>query len=215
MEALVVPVMVFNFMVALPMEWVFRKGTLASRWAGVSGQFILARRKAYRAFGGHEAVQNEIVEDLRLGRRAVAAGFRVTLADGTDVSAARMYTRASEVWEGFTKNIFPAVEFSIPQFILLQAGLLFNGVAPFLVTAGLFAGWLPWEPRTIAALVFSGVQVFIRAAHAYENGFAPLSVSFHPLGVLLFTMIGFNSMRVYVFGEGGVWKGRRLSSSEL
>ena len=213
LEALVVPVMVYNFMATLPLVWALDRNRRASRWAGVSGQFILARAKAYRAFGGHEAVKNEIVEDLCLGRRAVASGCRVAFADGSDIASARMYTNAAEVWEGFTKNYYPAAGFSLPRFLFIQAVFLLNGVLPFAV-AGLFLAGCPMPGLLSAsALLFSAVQVFIRLMHALDHGFTPWSAPFHPLGVLMFALMGFHSFWLYVFGGGGRWKGRRLQNS--
>ena len=46
------------------------------RWrdAIANGQFLLFRRDAYEALGGHEAVRDEVVEDLALAQRTVRDG---------------------------------------------------------------------------------------------------------------------------------------------
>ncbi len=46
------------------------------------GQFILVRKQAYWAMGGHQAVRDNAVDDLALGKRAVAMGLRWRITDG-------------------------------------------------------------------------------------------------------------------------------------
>ncbi|NJM94014.1 MAG: hypothetical protein HC842_04510 [Cytophagales bacterium] len=42
-----------------------------------NGQCIFVRRAAYAAAGGHAAVRNEVLEDVRLAQTLRAAGFRI------------------------------------------------------------------------------------------------------------------------------------------
>ena len=47
-----------------------------SRLAFANGQYILIRRTAYDAAGGHEAVRDRFVEDIGLAQRVKALGLR-------------------------------------------------------------------------------------------------------------------------------------------
>jgi glycosyltransferase involved in cell wall biosynthesis len=71
-----------------------------NRRAFANGQFMLFKAQAYRALGGHEAVKDELLEDLGLAelaaRRNVPAG--VFVADG--MVRCRMY----ESWEQFRRG---------------------------------------------------------------------------------------------------------------
>ena len=210
LESLVIPVMIFNFLVAFPMKWALKPGSPFAKWMGFSGQFILAKRKSYEALGGHSAVKNEIVEDLKFGSLAAQAGYPTILLDGSDIALARMYTNAGEVWEGFTKNFFPAAGFSVWKWAVIEAAFLVNGVLPFAFLKTAAVGWIHWGPLAYAALALSLALWLIRADQAVRYGFSKWSVIFHPWGVIFFVLIGMNSMAAYVFGKGGEWKGRTL-----
>ncbi|GCE65662.1 glycosyl transferase family A [cyanobiont of Ornithocercus magnificus] len=52
--------------------------------AFAAGPFMLFRRSAYTAIGGHQAVAGEVVEDLALARRIKRDGFHLTYLLGLD-----------------------------------------------------------------------------------------------------------------------------------
>lgn len=204
MELLVVPVMVFSLVAYLPGYWTLRSKSFFNRFAGVGGQFILIRQKVYRALGGHSVVKNKIVEDLEIGKALVKQGYRVVLGNGSDLTSCRMYGNAKEVWEGFSKNMFPVSGFSLLRMVAVLFVLLGIGTIPFFV---LLAGFS--SPLFIPCLTLSLSQWVIRLAHAHCYRMLKISVIFHPLGSLLFAMIGINS--VFWFWSGrGHWKGRKL-----
>ncbi len=205
MEALVVPVMAFHLLAFVPARWTLDRKNPLSRFAGVSGQFIFIRRKVYEAFGGHTVVKNEIVEDLKFGMQAVKRGYRVVIGNGCDFSFCRMYTTAREVWDGFSKNFFPAVGFSIPNFLQSFGFLILVGVAPFLA---LMSG--PSSSIFLSALTLVMTLWGIRTLEAFLYGFNKTSVIFHPVGCLLFALVGLNSARWFWHKRRGHWKGRVL-----
>lgn len=207
MEALVIPVMAFHLLAFFPAKWSLKPKSAFNRLAGVSGQFVFIKRSVYRAFGGHETVKNEIVEDLNFGKRLVGAGYRLSYGDGSDFSHCRMYTSALEVWEGFSKNFFAAVGFSLPAVLVTLGALLGLGVAPF---AALILGWgtLLW-PAALALCLALGAA---RLAQAIQHGMSRWSVLFHPMGCLLFAAIGVNSILWRLTGRGH-WKGRKLTTN--
>ncbi|MGH6716734.1 MAG: glycosyltransferase, partial [Bradyrhizobium sp.] len=70
-----------------------------------TGQFILVRRQAYEAVGGHAAVRSAICEDVELALLVKKAGGHVLLEDGKLVLASRMYTGWRSLWTGLSKNL--------------------------------------------------------------------------------------------------------------
>jgi chlorobactene glucosyltransferase len=70
-----------------------------------TGQFMLLRRGAYDAVGGHAPVRNEICEDVELALLMKRRGYRVLLMDGNHLLSTRMYTGWSTLWPGFAKNL--------------------------------------------------------------------------------------------------------------
>jgi hypothetical protein len=70
------------------------------------GPFLLLARVAYDAAGGHAARSDSIVDDVELSRAVKAAGYRVRLANGTDLVETRWYRGIGPIWRGFSKNAY-------------------------------------------------------------------------------------------------------------
>lgn len=70
-----------------------------------TGQFMLLRRAAYDAVGGHASVRDAICEDVELALRMKRRGHRVLLMDGSRFLSTRMYSGWSTLWPGFAKNL--------------------------------------------------------------------------------------------------------------
>ena len=70
-----------------------------------TGQFMLVRRDAYEAVGGHAAVCRAICEDLEFARRLKQSGRSVLLMGGEQLLSTRMYTGWRTLWPGLAKNL--------------------------------------------------------------------------------------------------------------
>jgi glycosyltransferase involved in cell wall biosynthesis len=93
--------------------------------AAANGQYILVRRAAYDAVGGHAAVATEILEDVALARLFRNAGRRVHFRYGGDAVRTRMYRSWAQLREGWTKNLallFPRAEFLAFQSLIWWSG---------------------------------------------------------------------------------------------
>lgn len=207
-ERLVVPLMqhwaVYGL---LPLPLMRRLRTPA--FAAANGQFLLFRRAAYMACGGHGAVRAAVLEDVGLARAVKRAGGRIALADGGGLVTCRMYNGAREVWAGFSKNLFA---FFNQSYLFLAVGLAAAAVfwvgPPLFGLAALPAALAPSTPP--AALAAAGLPLatyggagLARLALARRFGGRAGDAWLHPLGVVLLIAIGLNSAR-----GGGVWKGR-------
>jgi len=107
-----------------------------------TGQFMLLRRTAYEAVGGHAAVAREICEDVELALRMKRRGHRVLLMDGNRLLSTRMYTGWSTLWPGFAKNLIQ----------LLGGRLRTLVAAPLVVTLAWAAVLLPlWDLAALRA----------------------------------------------------------------
>lgn len=76
------------------------------RIAFANGQFMLVRRSAYEAIGGHEAVRDTFSEDVAIARKLKRAGFRPRLAMGERFISTRMYDSLGAVMRGWARNFF-------------------------------------------------------------------------------------------------------------
>jgi chlorobactene glucosyltransferase len=207
MEILVIPALCFDLISFYPQSWVLRKGNPLNSYVWANGQFLFFRRKHYLSIGGHAAVKDRIDEDLTFGKITVKRGMRLSLLNGSDLVTCRMYTSAVDVWRGFSKIIFPSFQYSSLKSV---AGLLFTSfltILPFV---------LPWftTPGSFlfcSALLAAAVQTLLRLDQSRRFGFSVLSAWLHPLGQFFLVLMGFNSIRWYLFSGRGHWRGRTIS----
>jgi hypothetical protein len=74
--------------------------------AAANGQFLMIRRDAYHAVGGHAAVHGEVLEDVALAKKLKASGARIWFGYSDGAVRVRMYRSFSAMWEGWKKNLF-------------------------------------------------------------------------------------------------------------
>jgi len=84
-----------------------------------NGQYILVRRAAYDAVGGHAAVATEILEDVALARLFRNKGKHVYFHYGGEAVRTRMYRNWAQLREGWTKNL--ALLFPQPEQLAIQS----------------------------------------------------------------------------------------------
>jgi glycosyltransferase involved in cell wall biosynthesis len=74
--------------------------------AAANGQFILIRRDAYDAVGGHASVAGDVLEDVALAARVKATGYPIWFGSGKGIVHVRMYRSFAAMWEGWKKNLY-------------------------------------------------------------------------------------------------------------
>jgi glycosyltransferase involved in cell wall biosynthesis len=75
--------------------------------AAANGQYLMILRDVYEAVGGHAAVAGEVLEDVALAQRVKTAGYRIYFTAPLGIVRTRMYRSFSDMWEGWTKNLYP------------------------------------------------------------------------------------------------------------
>ncbi len=173
--------------------------------AAATGQFWLTPRTAYDRVGGHAAVKEYVLEDVRMAQLYRAAGLRLRLGWAPELLATRMYRNRHEMFEGLLKNIH-GTEYRRSRQLLFLAGLIgFFWLPLGLLPFGLAVGSLP----LIAVGAFLYVALFgkhVAFTHAVrvpaEYGLLfPLAVGYYVALVLV-------SIRRGEAGAAVVWKGR-------
>lgn len=213
-EKVLMPVLHFTTFTLLP-YYIAEKGR-SPQFAMAAGPFMLFKREAYEKTGGHEAIKNELVEDVRLAKKIKENGMRVVVDDGFDIYKCRMYSSFKEIWEGFSKNIFPGMGYSAP--LLFSVFTVYNIIflLPF-VFLGLTLTGIIGRSETLTLVislqVFLILSVKILLTLKFRLGF--LTVLFHPLGIILITSIALNSFRWNRLGRGSLWKGRTYKIQDL
>jgi len=120
--------------------------------AFANGQFLLIRRSAYDAIGGHAAVRDALVEDIPLARLAQARGFRVVSVLGRDICTVRMYRSLGEIVSGW-RRIYVGV-LSPWQIAGCAASILIGSVPPYVLLPILWRAYCT-SPSGVTLAFFS------------------------------------------------------------
>jgi chlorobactene glucosyltransferase len=179
-----------------------------------NGQFILVRRDAYEAVGGHEALRDEVVEDQQLAQRIVAAGRRIFIAHAHDLMDTRMYRSLGGIVEGWTKNLALGSRRAAPAWIA--------PAVPWLIVVFLAVTWVA-PPVTLVLSLFTALHpaalawsitatvlslLFWLVVHVWMK-VPPLFAMGYPVGAAITTAL---FVRSALRGERVEWKGRRYSN---
>jgi glycosyltransferase involved in cell wall biosynthesis len=172
--------------------------------AAANGQFLMIRRDAYDAIGGHASVAGEVLEDVTLAKRAKAAGYRLWFGPGKGIVRTRMYRSFDSMWEGWKKNLY-----------LLSGGTLRAVLVEILAA-------VPWIPLLLLVvglklpLAFIAALGLLMARHAAygreltSNQFRPSYILYYVPGALLYAGVLWASYRAHARGQVQ-WKGRQVS----
>ena len=186
--------------------------------AFAAGPFMLFRRSAYEAIGGHRALAAEVVEDLALARRIKGAGLRLRYLLGLDAVELRMYQSFTALWEGWSKNWFVGLDRDVAK-ALGAAGvvvLMFSGPWLLAPAAAISALLLP-DQRVLlltglsVALLGIGLQ-FVQRLWTRRAFQVPLTYWWlMGAGGLVIGALGPTSVWRSLTGRGWTWKGRPLA----
>jgi glycosyltransferase involved in cell wall biosynthesis len=178
----------------------------ASGAAAANGQFLMTRRDAYEAVGGHESVAGEVLEDVALARRVKSAGFRLWFGSGAGIVRVRMYRSFTAMWQGWKKNLF-----------LLIGG---KPIAVFREMTDVF----PWIPLLVilmglkiplAAILGVWLLIFRQVRYGSDlrrNHFPFSLILYYVPAVMLYTCVLWASYRSHAKGKVE-WKGREVPVS--
>ncbi|MGD0509696.1 MAG: glycosyltransferase family 2 protein [Terriglobales bacterium] len=196
-ERAVIPVIFAELAAQYPPEKVRDQ---SSGVIAANGQYILVRREAYDAVGGHASVATEILEDVALARLFRNASRRVYFRYGGDAVRTRMYRNWAQLREGWAKNL--ALLFPRAEFLAFQSLLWWAAAWSALGVAGYGAA-----SRHFLWIAFTAVWLLlyrrIRAAHfATANNL--IAIAFGPP---LFAYLLLRSKKAHANGQVS-WKGR-------
>ncbi len=159
--------------------------------AAANGQYILIRRQAYDAVGGHRAIAGNLLEDVALACNVKQSGRNLRFRHAADAVRTRMYRNFSQLRDGWTKNLALLFPRSRGRALMLAAWWL--------------CAWL-----TLPLLV-PAVALFLRIGKAnFSLGTTLLSTAFGPP---LFAFLLLRSQRAHARGSVS-WKGREYRSKQ-
>lgn len=170
--------------------------------AAANGQYILIRREAYEAVGGHAAVAGNILEDVALAHAVKSSGRKIRFRYAAGRVRTRMYRNYRQLRDGWTKNLallFPNPGWLATQTLLWWAFPFANLILPLFVPAIVHRAW--W--------FVPGGLVSVRNAGRMRRANFDLTMEF--LGALfgmpMFAYLLLRSKRAHASGSVS-WKGR-------
>jgi len=176
-----------------------------------NGQFILVRRDAYDAVGGHEIVRDQVAEDLTLAQEFFRAGRRLLMMIGVHQFSTHMYASLAELVGGWRKNIYAGGRhaalggaFGRATYPLFLLGIPLFSLAPpialLLSAFGLLStSWLVWSAIVVVATLAFWAAVYRFVGEPVWYALA------YPLGVALLLYIAAGSL---ARGRRVTWKDR-------
>ncbi len=210
-ERMILPFVHISFLAYFPIGAIMTEARLPV--GAANGQFMMFRRDIYDHIGGHKALKNNIVEDIFFARRLKSFGHSVFVADASHLVDCRMYTSFSEVFAGFSKNLYPAMSArpAVLALYLLMNTSLFAAPLVFLLAAiasGFYTPAFFFLPL-VQLLLAAGIRLMI----ARRFRMPLVQCLFHPPAALLNMAITINSVLWYYSPSGMQWKGRQYKKT--
>ncbi len=171
------------------------------------GAFLMFRRAAYEAIDGHKGGKADVLEDILIAKRAKRAGFKLLVADAKRLFSIRMYHGLKEIWFGWQKNMFQAMQRSVIRAFYYVSMILGFLLTPYIVLAmNIYwqTGWL-WVGMALAGVVMVSAAGYKTCD---ELGLHRNTACLFPIGALVFAAIMANSMFHTLVRSQTEWRGR-------
>lgn len=208
-EKLLIPLLSFILLAFLPLRFAER-----TRWdifTAANGQFMLFDRSIYESCGGHKALKDEILDDIRLAQMVKRKQGKVIVRDAGPHVQCRMYDSFEAIWLGFRKNIYAAFNGKDFIFLVSISLLVIGHAAPIYA----LAVCLMIGSATIIVPIFLQLIIGIgmRLILALRLNQPLVSSLFHQLSVSILAALSIDSFIGYN-GQGVSWKGRTYKRSK-
>lgn len=185
----------------------------------IGSGFMMVRRDAYLAIGGHGAVKTHYDEDSALLRLAKAAGHSISFVISPNLFSVKLYGDLGRTVRGFSRTLIGGLK-TFPRFFITIHALLFVSLMPYIVagTVAVLAQFdirLPWASGWIgfAALhwVLSNVLLWL----IYRTARLPLHISLlHPIASATVILICIRAAADMRRGRPISWRGTSYPNAE-
>ena len=178
------------------------------------GQFMMFRKEAYVAIGGHSYLRNNLLDDFELGREIKRNGLKWNLYDGSKDITTRMYSRSREAFTGLSRSIFPVFDYRISAFILAVAILSSLAILPQLY---IINSTLDGDSNQLLVFLsyFSMIMLSLSwLVTCIKFNHNLLIVLIYPIIIIIMLSIGIHSVFTNMTGTT-LWKERRISKFKI
>jgi chlorobactene glucosyltransferase len=208
-ERVVQPLGGIVLMQSFPLHVVHRD---RSPLAFANGQYILIRRTAYDAAGGHESVKDRFVEDIALAGRVKERGFRIRVALVRGIVTCRMYASLSQLVKGWSRILYDALGRRADRLLLrlldvlvfCQSGHVALVAGLLLVASGLYPGFA--FRLLLLSLLHHGLMYAVFRLVYQTSVPGSRHTAWYPVGNLVIDVILLRSIRMCLTGRVR-WRG--------
>jgi hypothetical protein len=188
--------------------------------AYANGAFILIKRSAYDALGGHEAVKDQVNEDMHMAALCKAKGLKLRVIRNDGLYLVRMYTSLGRIVRGWGRIFFGTFG-TRKRLGISLAVLVVMGMLPYL-SAGLGLGLAAagvgpvgaWWACGIVGAAASLLQLSV-IARFYRLTGAKASLAWaYMLGCGVATIALIIALRKLRRGSQVVWRGTRYTRAK-
>jgi len=182
-----------------------------------NGQFMLFRRETYESIGGHQSVQEDLLEDLAFARKVGESGRRVSLLGAGEMLTVSMYDRFDAFLNGWRRIFIEACHRKPWRMRKNAIRTLFVGVIQPLLQV-ILLGWslrILWQGFSWWAVIGVGLVVAGWTVHGvtlwwiYQlQGTARRWIFAYPLGCLVVAKVMLDGARDLVRRRPLRWGGR-------
>ncbi|WP_416149620.1 glycosyltransferase [Salipaludibacillus sp. HK11] len=191
-----------HFVVYLHLPIVLANLTKWPAATAAHGAYMMFEREAYLKMGGHETVKQSLVEDIHITREMKKNGFFVKLINNTNTVTCYMYETNKEVWQGFSKNLFPGIGRNpfLVSILIIFYTILFLFPLPLAIYGVIIAQFSLLVPLILTMTVKFVIDMMTRQKWWLFIG--------TPLSVALMMILMVYSMYLSMTKRGFTWKGR-------
>ncbi|MBC5763889.1 glycosyltransferase [Ramlibacter albus] len=174
-----------------------------------AGAFNMVRASAYRAWGGHEPLKLEVLDDLMLGRLVKRLGLRQDALVSPGSVKVEWYADAPAMVKGLEKNGFANMDYSLAHVVASSALILFVRYFPYvgLVTTSGRTWWFCLG-AIVGDLVAHAHALRLTSLHARCLLWVPLNPA-----LMVYTML--RSTYITLRSGGITWRGTFYPLDEL
>ncbi|MGC9455414.1 MAG: glycosyltransferase [Phycisphaerae bacterium] len=186
--------------------------------AYANGAFMLMRREAYEAVGGHAAVRDRVNEDMHMADHVKRQGLRLRVVTSKDLYSVRMYESLGAILRGWSRIFFGTFG-TLKRLTLSLTVMLVMGLLPYAAAvlgfAAVGAGWQPtglWWFCGVAgaAAVVMQISVIFRYYRLLEG--SPILAWTYPIACGIVSGILLRSLSKLRPGAKVTWRGTSYSS---
>ncbi|MDY6913872.1 MAG: glycosyltransferase family 2 protein [Planctomycetota bacterium] len=185
-----------------------------NRTAYANGAFMLMKRDAYRAIGTHEAVKDQVNEDMHMAARIKAAGLKLRVVRNRGLYQVRMYRSLGQIIRGWSRIFYGT--FGTLRRLSVSLALLFTmGLLPYICMAVGFslAGGALWRACGLIGAAAAVMQISVIYRFYKLIGARKLLAWTYPIGCVVTVVSLVMSLTKLRRGARIVWRDTTYSGS--